>query len=68
MYIKFKASQRQMFDSEVFDDATGAMVGNILPDYISEFIDDFENKLKVKKAEAAEKEANAAAELTKPTE
>ena len=68
MYIKFKASQRQMLDSEVFDDATGAMVGNILPDYISEFIDDFENKLKVKKAEAAEKEANAAAELTKPTE
>jgi DNA-directed RNA polymerase specialized sigma24 family protein len=61
MYIKFKASQRQMFDSEVFDDSTGTMVGAILPDYISEFIDDFETKLKVKKEEAAERSAEAAA-------
>ena len=49
MYIKFKASQRQMFDSEVFDDSTGTMVGAILPDYISEFIDDFETKNRLAK-------------------
>ena len=41
MYIKFKASQRQMFDSETFDDSTGTMVGSVLPDYISEFIKGF---------------------------
>jgi len=56
MYIKFKASQRQVLDSETFfDDSTGTMVGNVLPDYISEFIDDFEKKAIVKKEEAAER-------------
>jgi|TARA_R110000803_G_scaffold79661_7_gene145362 DNA-directed RNA polymerase specialized sigma24 family protein len=49
MYIKFKASQRQMFDSETFDDSTGTMVGSVLPDYISEFIDDFETKNRLAK-------------------
>jgi DNA-directed RNA polymerase specialized sigma24 family protein len=49
MYIKFKASQRQMHDNEVFDSAGEFVTGNILPDYINEFIDDFENKNKLAK-------------------
>ena len=48
MYIKFKASQRQMHDNEVFDSMGQEVTGNQLPDYINEFIDDFENKLKKK--------------------
>ena len=38
-----------MFDSETFDDSTGTMVGSVLPDYISEFIDDFETKNRLAK-------------------
>jgi DNA-directed RNA polymerase specialized sigma24 family protein len=64
MYIKFKASQRQMYDNEVFDSTGDAVTANILPDYINEFIDDFEGKLKAAKlknaAEAEEKKNNAA--------
>jgi DNA-directed RNA polymerase specialized sigma24 family protein len=46
MYIKFKASQRQTLENEVFDSTGEAMDGNVLPDYIYEFINDFEGKLK----------------------
>ena len=46
MYIKFKASQRQMAENEVYDSSGEAVTGNQLPDYINEFIDDFETKLK----------------------
>ena len=64
MYIKFKASQRQMHENEVFDSTGEAVTANILPDYINEFIDDFEGKLKAAKlknaAEAEEKKNNAA--------
>ena len=42
-----------------------SMVGAILPDYISEFIDDFENKLKVKKVEAGERAAEKEREANK---
>jgi hypothetical protein len=48
MYIKFKASQRQMHENEVYDSMGQEVTGNQLPDYINEFIDDFENKLKKK--------------------
>ena len=64
MYIKFKASQRQTLENEVFDSTGEAVAANILPDYINEFIDDFEGKLKAAKvknaADAEEKKNNAA--------
>ena len=64
MYIKFKASQRQTLENEVFDSTGEAVTANILPDYINEFIDDFEGKLKKAKeknaADAEEKKNNAA--------
>lgn len=64
MYIKFKASQRQTLENEVFDSTGEAVSANILPDYINEFIDDFEGKLKAAKvkndADAEEKKNNAA--------
>ena len=46
MYIKFKASQRQTLENEVFDSSGEAIDGSVLPDYINEFINDFEVKLK----------------------
>lgn len=64
MYIKFKASQRQTLENEVFDSTGEAVTANILPDYINEFIDDFEGKLKKAKeknaADAEEKKNNTA--------
>lgn len=64
MYIKFKASQRQTLENEVFDSTGEAVTANILPDYINEFIDDFEGKLKAAKvknaADVEEKKNNAA--------
>lgn len=51
MYIKFKASQRQMHENEVFDSMGQEVTGNLLPDYISDFIGDFEAKLNKNKVD-----------------
>lgn len=48
MYIKFKASQRQMMNNEVYDSDGEVVTSNIMPEYINDFINDFETKLKKK--------------------
>lgn len=45
-YIKFKASQNMMTEAIINDSADMVIQLNEPPEYISEFIDDFEKKLK----------------------
>lgn len=56
MYIKFKASQSMFTDLDVLDSSDHAILMNQQPEYISEFISEFEEKnikKKVPKVEAS---------------
>jgi len=49
MYIKFKASQQQNHELNILNSAGDQVPQNELPDYINEFVDEFEQKHKTKK-------------------
>jgi DNA-directed RNA polymerase specialized sigma subunit len=56
MYIKFKASQNMMTESDLMDSNEVRLQLNDPPEYINEFIEDFEDKLDKKKDDIEEEE------------
>ena len=59
MYIKFKSSQALMTQINIMDSDGGEIQMQEPPEYINEFIDEFEGKLKAKKKEADDKKLEA---------
>jgi len=49
LYIRFKSSQKMMSDMQVVDGSEGLITMSEPPDYINDFIDEFEGKLAKKK-------------------
>lgn len=49
MYIRFKSSQHMMTEASVHDSNDTAIHMNAPPDYINDFIEDYEDKIKTKK-------------------
>lgn len=56
MYIKFKASQNMMTEGNLMDSNEVHLQLNDPPEYINEFIEDFEEKLDKKKIDLDEEE------------
>jgi DNA-directed RNA polymerase specialized sigma subunit len=51
LYIRFKSSQKMMADMQMVDGDFGGITMSEPPEYINDFIDEFEGKLKAKKGE-----------------
>jgi DNA-directed RNA polymerase specialized sigma subunit len=49
MYIRFKSSQNMMTEAQIHDSSDVQIHLNATPDYINDFIEDFEDKIKTKK-------------------
>jgi DNA-directed RNA polymerase specialized sigma subunit len=49
MYIRFKSSQNMMTEAHIHDSSDFQLHMNTPPDYINDFIEDFEDKIKTKK-------------------
>jgi hypothetical protein len=61
MYIKFKASQQMNHENMILNSSGDYVPQNELPEYINEFVEEFEAKHKKKKEDSkANKEKKAA--------